>query len=567
MASLIRKNIHGQLYYYARRSARVDGRPKVVKTWYLGSVDDLIAKCADPTVAPAPRTLVRDFGGVAALFDLAQRLRLVEHIDRHVPQRGSGPSVGTYLLVAILNRCLAPCSKAGIAAWFDRTVLPRLLPIQASQLSSQRFWDNFDRVSPAAIQAIESDLVTALVRDFQIDLRQVLFDATNFFTFLDSFNTRSRLAQRGHSKEGRASLRIVGVALLASRDFHLPLFHHTYAGNQPDAPLFQSLCGQLAARCRAISDACESITLVFDKGNNSKANLALVDASEFHVIGSLVPTHHPDLLAIPPAELADLTPAGLPGVRARRVRRTIYGVERTVVVTYNEQLFQAQTRTLERLIGQRRRKLEALADQLARWRAGTVKGGRAPTVAGVTKKVTGWLRARHLRDLFQVTIAEREGLPTLEHAFDAEAWERLQVTLLGKTLLFTDNHDWSDAEIVRGYRAQHHVERAFRTMKGSHRIALRPQYHWTDQKIEVHVFCCVLALLLTSLLQRELQRQGIARTPDELFGQLGGIREVELLYLPRDKRGKTRSQRTVSEMTPEQRTLYEALKLAHHVPV
>ena len=99
----------------------------------------------------------------------------------------------------------------------------------------------------------------------------------------------------------------------------------------------------------------------------------------------------------------------------------------------------------------------------------------------------------------------------------------MQVTLLGKTLLFTDNHDWSDAEIVRGYRAQHHVERAFRTMKGSHRIALRPQYHWTDQKIEVHVFCCVLALLLTSLLQRELQRQGIARTPDELFGQLGGI--------------------------------------------
>ena len=358
----------------------------------------------------------------------------------------------------------------------------------------------------------------------------------------------------------------MGVALLASRDFHLPLFHRTYAGNQPDDPLFPSLGGQLAARCRAISDACESITLVFDQGNQSKANLALVDASEFHVIGSLAPTHHPDLQAIPPAELADLTPAGLPGMRARRVQRTVYGVERTVVVTYNEHLFQAQARTLERLIGQRRRKLEALADQLARWRAGTVQDGRAPTVAGVTKKVTGWLRARHLRDLFQVTIAEREGLPTLEHAFDAEAWERLQATLLGKTLLFTDNHDWSDAEIVRGYRAQHHVERAFRTMKGSHRIALRPQYHWTDQKIEVHVFCCVLALLLTSLLQRELQRQGIARTPDELFGQLGGIQEVELLYLPRDKRGKTRSQRTVSEMTPEQRTLYEALELARHLP-
>ena len=204
----------------------------------------------------------------------------------------------------------------------------------------------------------------------------------------------------------------------------------------------------------------------------------------------------------------------------------------------------------ERLIGRHRRKLEASAAQPTRWHAGEVKGGRAPTLAGVTKKVNGWLRARHLGDLFRVTIGEREGLPTLEHAFDAEAWERLQSTLLGKTLLFTDNDDWSDAEIVRGYRAQHHVECAFRTMKCRHRIALRPQYHWTDQKIEVHVFCCVLALLLSSLLQRELQRQGVERTPDELFDQLGGIREVELIYPPRDKRGKTRATRIVSEMPP-----------------
>ena len=89
------------------------------------------------------------------------------------------------------------------------------------------------RVSSDAIQAIERDLVAALVRDFQVDLRQVLFDATNFFTFIDTFNDKSTLAQRGHSKEGRASLRIVGLALLVSADSHLPLLHSTYPGNRP----------------------------------------------------------------------------------------------------------------------------------------------------------------------------------------------------------------------------------------------------------------------------------------------------------------------------------------------
>ena len=566
MASLVRKKIHGQHYYYARQSARVDGRPKIVKTWYLGRVDDIIAKCADPTVAPAPRTLVRDFGAVAALFDLAQRLRLVEYVDRHVPQRGSGPSAGTYLLVAVLNRCLAPRSNADIATWFDRTVLPRLLPIEARQLSSQRVWNNLDRVSPDAIRAIECDLIATLVRDFEIDLRQVLFDAANCFTFLDTSATESSLAQRGRSKEGSASLRSVGVAMLTSRDFNLPLFHRTFTGNQSDALQLRSLCSQLAARCQAISATCESITLVFDEGKHSEATLDLVDAGEFHVIGSLAPTHYPDLLATPPADLADLSPEGLLGVRAQRVRRSVDGVERAVVVTYDEHLFQAQTRRLERLVGQRHRKLEALESQLARWQEGNEKDGRVPTVSGVTKKVHGWLRAQHLGDLFRVSIGERDGLPTLEHAFDGEAWERLRSTLLGKTLLFTDNDDWSDAEIVRGYRAQHHVKHAFRTMQCPGSIALRPPSDWTDQQVEVHVFCCVLALLLSSLLQRELQRQGVERTPDELFDQLGGIREVELLYPPRDKRGKTRSTRIVSEMTPEQRTLYETLKLDRHVP-
>ena len=50
-----------------------------------------------------------------------------------------------------------------------------------------------------------------------------------------------------------------------------------------------------------------------------------------------------------------------------------------------------------------------------------------------------------------------QGLVQPGDRFDHRAWEQLQKTLLGKTLLFTDNDDWTDPEIVRGYRAQHHV--------------------------------------------------------------------------------------------------------------
>jgi transposase len=567
MPSITKKTIRGKVYYYARECKRVDGKPKIVWQKYLGRAEDIVGAMtapraeADSAEAEPREAVVSDFGAVAALYDLSRRLCLVEHVDRHVTKQSPGPTVGTYLLVAILNRCVAPCSKAAIGAWFQDTLLRRLLDIDSRQLTSQRFWDNMSRVSPEAIEAIERDVTSQMVRDFEIDLQRVLFDGTNFFTFIDTFNERSRLAQRGKNKEGRKALRIVGLALLVSADFHVPLLHRTYPGNQADAPTFASLSSKLVARYRQLTDGAQHITIVFDKGNNSQENLEAIEDSPYHFIGSLVPTQHPDLLAIPASRFQPLDKEGLPGVLAYRTTKEVFDVQRTVLVTYNENLFVAQSRTLLREIAKRQQLLRELQHQLQRRQEGKARGGRGPTMETLSKKVEGWLKARHMRDLFHVHITESESLPTLTYRFDSRAWEHLQKTLLGKTILFTDNDDWTDAQIVRGYRSQHHVETAFRRLKDCHHISLRPQYHWTDQKIQVHVFCCVLALMLCSLLRRQLHAKGIHRSIPDLLDELAKIREVAVVYPPKGKRKAPTIQTTLSKMSPDQRLLYEALDL------
>jgi transposase len=570
MASITKKTIRGRAYYYARECKRIDGKPKIVWQKYLGKADDIIAAVTEqpsgaPTIAQPTEATVTDFAAVVALYDIAERLGLVGHIDRHVPKNGAGPTVGTYLLVAILNRCVAPCSKASMAAWFQDTALRRLVDIEARQLTSQRYWDNMDRVSSQDIEAIERDVTTRMVEDFDIDLSRVLFDATNFFTFIDTFNERSELAQRGKSKEGRRALRIVGLALLVSADFHIPLLHRTYPGNQADAPTFASLTDALVARCRDLTDAVEHITLVFDKGNNSKENLEAVEDSPYHFVGSLVPTQHPELLAVPAKRLHSLADDGLPGVTAYRTTKKVFGVERTILVTYNENLFVAQSQTLLREIAKRQRALRERQQQLRRRRSGKVRGGKPPTVAGVTKHVNELLKARHMKDLFHVEVTEEDGLPKLSYRFDRRAWDRLQKTLLGKNILFTDNDDWTDANIVRGYRAQHHVETAFRGMKDPHHISLRPQHHWTDQKIEVHVFCCVLALMLCSLLRRQLHRKGIDRSIPDILDTLEKIREIGVVYPPAEGKRTPRIRNTTSAMSKDQRQLFDALDLQRYV--
>jgi len=561
MASLTKKIIRGKPYYYLRESKRVNGKPKIVSTIYLGPPQRLLDRLLRPEPA---KVALAEFGASAAVFALAQALEVVATIDRHVPKRGGqGPSVGEYLLVATLNRCIAPCSKAQIGDWYAKTALRRLRPLAAGQLTSQRFWDNMARVTPEHIAAIEQDLARTAVARFGLDLRCLLFDATNFFTFVDSFNERAALPQRGHSKEGRDNLRLLGLALLVTSDGEVPLFHHTYAGNQHDAVTFKSVAEELLARCRALAQGACDITLVFDKGNNSADTLEIVGDSAFHFVGSLVPTQHKDLLRISRKAMRRLDPTQLPAVWAHRTRKVVFGVERTILCTFNHELFEAQTRTLAREIRKRKRKLQKLTTRLKRRHPGS--RGKAPTVEGVQKHVKEILRGRHMADLFAVQVRKsRQGLPRLSVRFRETAYRHLAATLLGKTIIFTNRTDWSDEQIVLAYRAQHHVEADFRRLKDPHYLTFRPTFHWTDQKLRVHAFYCVLALMLLNLLRRQLAQAGLPLSVVKMMDLLTAIHEVTLLYPAPPGSKKPLARTVLSDLDPTQRKLVDVLGLERY---
>jgi hypothetical protein len=55
-------------------------------------------------------------------------------------------------------------------------------------------------------------------------------------------------------------------------------------------------------------------------------------------------------------------------------------------------------------------------------------------------------------------------------------------------------------------------------------------FHWTDSKIRVHAFYCVLTLTLASLLQRKAAQSGISLSIKALFEALNGIQEVVNIY-------------------------------------
>jgi transposase len=390
-------------------------------------------------------------------------------------------------------------------------------------------------------------------------LRTLVYDGTNFFTYIDT-NAQAALPARGHNKQKRGDLRQVNLGMLVSTDFHVPLFHQVYTGNVTDATAFQTISQELEARYRQLARGCDHITLIFDKGNNSAEAFATLDASKFHFIGSLVPTQHSDLLAIPMSRLAPLAGERLEGALAYRTSKTVFGRERTVLVTFNEKLLEGQLQGINANLEKTRRKLDALQQGLRRRKQGRVKGGQAPTVAGVTRQVEKILGAQFMKKLIQCEI--RDGtVPELTYHTDTSELSRLVSTQLGKTILFTDNETWSNEEIVIGYRSQYHIESAFRDMKNPHFLGWSPMFHWTDSKIRVHAFYCVLALTLISLLQRTLHQQNLDLSMTRLFDLLGGIKEVLLIYPRQPGELQPRTATCLSAMDGEQRQLFEKLKL------
>ncbi|MGH9563488.1 MAG: IS1634 family transposase [Terracidiphilus sp.] len=303
MASLVKKRVKGKSYYYLVWSARVNGKPRTIRQVYLGSAQEVASRLTDqvePARAAANSYSVsREFGASAALFGLSQRLGLSDIIDAHVtPKRRGALSVGQYLTMAAINRCIAPASKRSLGEWHRNSFLSTLMPARRKDIEGQRFWDAMNQVTEDNIKNIEASLLKRVQELFQIDLRRVTFDATNFFTFIKT-TSKCELPQRGHNKAKRDDLRQVSLALLAALDFGVPLFHACYAGNVADSKAFAAELDPMLERLKELGVAVTEVTLVFDKGNNSEENFRHLDGTNCHYVGSLPPSQHKDLMAVP----------------------------------------------------------------------------------------------------------------------------------------------------------------------------------------------------------------------------------------------------------------------------
>jgi transposase len=523
MASLQAYDSHGHRYYRIVESFRQDGKPRLRVVAHLGRVEDILRLTQDERADIKVSSVTS--GAVTALLHLAQELDIVGKIDRALVksdrrvQKRDGLSVGESLLAGMISRACAPRSKRAFATWAEATALPELMGFAAKDLDSQHFWDQMHALPVTLLGDIEEAIVREVVGIEQLQPRAVAYDTTNFYTHIASTNTRPELPQRGHNKQGRHDLRQLGLALVVDQDTQLPLAHVLYEGARSDMRTFAAFLKPVRERLRVLTLQPQQLTLVFDAGASSKANLQKLEMGSDHYVTAVRPSYQQALLAEAADHLEEVTLSTGAVVRAWRTQRVIAGQQREAVIVFSPQLYEGQVRGLHQHLARCGEQLKEL---------GTAPRG---TPEAVRRKLSQICGRQYLRTLVRYEVQSNEqGGTQLRSWSDLEEYRRLLQRYFGLRVLITDRSEWTTAQIVEAYRGQSRVEAAFRDLKDPGMLSTRPQFHWTDQKLHVHAFMCVTGYLLVRLLWWRARRDaGFAGGVRNLLAQLARIRRCRIV--------------------------------------
>jgi transposase len=564
MASLVKKKKGNRLYYYLVESARVDGKPRIVHQAYLGTAEKL-AELIQERTAPVPLSAtLREFGLPGALWLAAQHTGLWALLESLWPAPHSGPSPAHYLLLAAIHRICDPGPKTEVGAWYEKTLLASTWGFPAERFSSQAFWDVFEQILPAASESLsptEDPLEQAQLRLLGlwkekqlVGHRLLAYDTTNFYTYIASTNTRNQLAQRGHNKQGRHNLRQVGLSYVLDGESGLGLCHHVYAGNVADVEEFSVALARIQRLLDQNQIARDSVTLVFDKGSAALDNTVELEQTGLGWISALPWNQAPAELRERATEELPPCSAEQPGVRAIAEKTLVHGKEYLCVVKYSAPFAAEQLHSLTTSISRVLQSLRLFSKRLnkprARW-----------TEDGIKRKIQKWLSAQFLADLIRYQLDSRDGQWRLQFDLDPTAFTKLIDHRLGRTVLLTNRMDWTAEQVVAGYAGQQQVERVFRGLKDGDWLGWGPMHHWTDRKIRIHAFYCMLGISLLQVVHRQAKAAWADLSMETLLEELRQIQQFVLLYPRQGEKGPDRAAYVLSKQTLVQQALAKALKL------
>ena len=548
MASLQKKHIKGHDYWYIVESKRINGKPTPIIIQYLGTVNNLL------NLLQGGSNEFKSYahGAVAALMKIAQKTGILEIMGKLLPsQTRDGLKREESLLLAAIHRAIQPESKRSFSAWAETTTLPTLIKFNPKEMTSQHFWDQMDGITEQQLRTCEDAITSRIFGMYNFEVEKLILDYTNYYSYIATANEKNALCKRGHNKQKRYDLRQYSLAVVTTKDVLFPMCSHVYEGNINDQSEFPVYLDQIIERVPGFEAS--KATLVFDGGSNNKDNLARLEKQKLHYICALSLSACKDLydIALESYEAISLQKQDM---LCYRLRREIWGQQRECLLLYSPKLYEGQMREMENNLIKNQARLAELALKVQSKNSRIKKDPES-----IKSRIKNEIKGSHQNELFEITIQGETVVTGFSWKINQDKKSEIITKYFGKKLLISDHQVWSTQEILETYNNQYLIEKIFKDTKNPHHFAIRPQYHWTDMKMRVHIFCCLIGLILTALLRKELLGHGIVIENDALIDELTKIRKCLVFKKTSKNKSGLKIEKHLEMMDDKQAQIWEVI--------
>lgn len=457
----------------------------------------------------------KEAGRIRLVHALWNILNITELIHTIHPECRSNVECADLAEALVVNRCIDPGSKCYFLRWLGRTELPLILDLKPEALHPNSVYRAMDHLHKIR-RELENRIFERLQSLFDVSTDLLFYDLTS--TYFEG--NGPEIAVKGYNSEGRRGCVQVKWGLITTKE-GIPVSHVVYPGNIADKKTVTDVRKEMEERFGA-----KEAVLVGDKGMMEKdVRIELATDDWYYVLADMEKNVKKEIFERfgkrPREKLTKIEDGFEVGDFwiVEEDEETGEKFDVRIVVSYSSERETRENKTREAKL----RKGEELIHEVL----DMVKRGTAREHDVVLERIIRRLERKELVPYFKLEIPET---PVYDFTWKRKAKKIGEMEVLdGIWALRTNisNEKMKAEEIARTYKQLKIVEQAFRIIKEINIV--RPIRHRKENRVECHIFLCVLAYLLEKVLEQLLETAGMREPAPRVMEAFADIFSVEVI--------------------------------------
>ena len=360
------------------------------------------------------------------------------------------------IFLSVVSRLVNPSSDIGLLKILEKTEYP------IENISKDRIYFALDKLI-----SMKDEIETSIVNILKPDLKRVYYDLTS--TYFEG-KEKNDLVLFGYSRDKKRGKKQINIGLMMADG--IPIHHMIFPGNTVDPKTLEPMNNDLRKKFHV-----KRIIFFGDRAFGRKPSLRYLDKNEYvtavyrwdqpykNILMNSLFNDDNYLKDVDIYAMEVDVKWNIKDMGKREVKRT---ENRRAIAIYNKD-----------------REKEDIADveeKVSRVKEIMKSGKSGKDLVNALGSLKSYTKGTELNTK---KIEEKK-------------------RLAGRFMIVTDT-DLPVADIVKGYKDLWKIERSFRTIKSF--LEIRPVNHRKEERIEAHVFVCVLSLLIARLFEKSMNNE------------------------------------------------------------